>query len=62
MRSERAPPLLLLDQLEVLEQITALLPLWTGRSDMTQRDMSDMGSRIHERRWLRHYQELQLVP
>ncbi|GJT90377.1 hypothetical protein Tco_1079222 [Tanacetum coccineum] len=36
-------------------QITALLPLWTGRSGVTQRDMLDMGSRIHGMRLLRPY-------
>ncbi|GJS78641.1 putative reverse transcriptase domain-containing protein [Tanacetum coccineum] len=49
-----------LDQLEVLGQITALLPLCTKRSNVTQRDMLDMGSRIHEMRLLRPYRELQL--
>ncbi|GJV46740.1 hypothetical protein Tco_1436952 [Tanacetum coccineum] len=57
-----SPPLLLLDQLEVLGQITALLPLWTERSDVTQRDMLDMGSWIHGMRLLRPYRELQLAP
>ncbi|GJT09690.1 hypothetical protein Tco_0856732 [Tanacetum coccineum] len=43
-----------------LGQITALLPLWTGRSGVTRRDMLDMGSRIREMRLLRPYRELQL--
>ncbi|GKE80461.1 hypothetical protein Tco_1550461 [Tanacetum coccineum] len=53
--SASPPPPLLLDQLEVLGQITALLPLWTGRSGVTRRDMLDMGSRIREIRLLRPY-------
>ncbi|GKE43945.1 hypothetical protein Tco_1471229, partial [Tanacetum coccineum] len=43
---------------EVGESSAALLPLWTGRSGVTQRDMLDMGSRIREMRLLRPYREL----
>ncbi|GJQ92757.1 hypothetical protein Tco_0003896 [Tanacetum coccineum] len=57
-----ASPLLMLDTAEVLGQIMVLLPLWTGRLGVTQRDMLDMGSRIHGMRLLRPYRELQLVP